>query len=92
MGVLYLKINHCPNCKLPSVYCIIYLMNNDEYDFITGEDIDDKNNEENGVRGDSICPRCGLRTYEELCPSCGTAIVDKTDDEDEEYDWREKHR
>jgi ribosomal protein L37E len=39
-----------------------------------------------------VCPRCGLRTYNDSCPNCGTPIVDKSDDEEEEYDWREKHR
>jgi len=39
---------------------------------------------------DPICPRCGLRSYGEFCQSCGAPIVDKSDDEDEEYDWREK--
>lgn len=37
-----------------------------------------------------VCPRCGLRTYNDSCPSCGTPIVDKSDDEEEEYDWRER--
>ena len=39
-----------------------------------------------------VCPRCGLRSYDSHCPSCGTPIVDKSDDEEEEYDWREKKR
>jgi ribosomal protein L37E len=39
-----------------------------------------------------ICPRCGLRSYDEVCQNCGTPIVDKKDEEEEEYDWREKHR
>ncbi len=39
-----------------------------------------------------ICARCGLRSYDTMCANCGTPIVDKTDDEDEEYDWREKKR
>ena len=44
----------------------------------------------NGVKsGDSNCPRCGLRTYEDTCPNCGTPIIDNKDDEEEEYDWRE---
>ena len=41
---------------------------------------------------DPVCPRCGLRSYDSKCAQCGTPIVDKTDDEDEEYDWREKKR
>jgi hypothetical protein len=39
-----------------------------------------------------ICPRCGLRTYSDECPNCGTPIIDKKDDEEEEYDWREHKR
>ena len=39
-----------------------------------------------------VCPRCGLRSYDSQCSNCGTPIVDKSDDEDEEYDWREKRR
>lgn len=65
-------------------------MDNDEYGYIVGEDIDENN--EAKSKGDSFCPRCGLRTYEEFCQSCGTPIVDKSDDEEEEYDWRERRR
>lgn len=39
-----------------------------------------------------VCPRCGLRSYDSTCPNCGTPIVDNQDDEEEEYDWREKRR
>ena len=63
--------------------------NNDEYNFMVGEDIEETGG---NTSSDSVCPRCGLRTYDEFCPSCGTPIVDKSDDEEEEYDWREKHR
>ncbi len=54
----------------------------------------EENNSENSdlVKKEPICPRCGLRSYDELCPSCGTPIVDKKDDEEEDYDWREKYR
>lgn len=41
---------------------------------------------------ESICPRCGLRSYDEICLNCGTSLVDRSDDEEEEYDWREKYR
>lgn len=41
---------------------------------------------------DQTCTRCGLRSYEEECPSCGTPFIDKKDEEDEEYDWRETKR
>lgn len=39
-----------------------------------------------------VCPRCGLRSYDENCQACGAPIVDKSDDEDEDYNWREKYR
>ncbi len=38
------------------------------------------------------CPRCGLRSYDYQCAQCSTPIVDKKDDDEEEYDWREKKR
>lgn len=41
---------------------------------------------------DPTCPRCGLRSFGEECQNCGTPIVSKKDDEDEEYDWRETKR
>lgn len=47
---------------------------------------------------DPVCPRCGLRTYDDECPNCGTPIIDardvekKKEEEEEEYDWREKYR
>ena len=49
--------------------------------------------EEEGIKkSEPICPRCGLRSYDSECANCGTPIVNKTDDEDEDYDWREKKR
>jgi len=39
-----------------------------------------------------VCPRCGLRSYDAICSNCNTPIVNKTDDEDEDYNWREKYR
>ena len=42
--------------------------------------------------GDSHCPRCGLRSYDDICQNCGSPIVDKKDDEEEEWDWRETKR
>jgi hypothetical protein len=54
-------------------------------------DEDNEKNEETEVK-EPICPRCGLRSYDEICKNCGTAIVDKKDDEEEDYNWREKHR
>lgn len=47
---------------------------------------------EQNQSNDPICPRCGLRSYSNECAQCGTPIVDKKDEEDEEYDWREKKR
>jgi ribosomal protein L37E len=43
-------------------------------------------------RKEPVCPRCGLRSYDETCQACGTPIVDNKDDEDEDYNWREKYR
>jgi len=50
---------------------------------------DDELPKEEETSKDLICPRCGLRIFEEICPNCGTPIIAKADDEDEEYDWRE---
>lgn len=47
---------------------------------------------EDATKNDPTCPRCGLRSFDEECANCGTPIVDKKDDEDEEYDWRETKR
>lgn len=41
---------------------------------------------------DPVCPRCGLRSYDDVCQACGTPLIDKKDDEEEDYDWREKYR
>lgn len=48
--------------------------------------------EEKQESTEPACPRCGLRSYNDPCPSCGAPIVDKSDDEEEEYDWRERKR
>ena len=53
--------------------------------------INDENNEIKEEK-DAFCPRCGLRSYDDVCQSCGTPIVDKKDDEEEDYNWREKYR
>jgi len=52
---------------------------------------DNNTNEENNVK-EPVCPRCGLRSYDNNCKNCGTPIVDKSDDEEEDYNWREKYR
>ncbi len=54
----------------------------------------DENEEikEESYKGDSQCPRCGLRSYDDVCQNCGTPIMDDSDDEEEEYDWREHKR
>ena len=52
----------------------------------------DEELEEIKEKSDPVCPRCGLRSYDDQCQTCGTPIVDKSDDEEEEYDWREKKR
>lgn len=51
-------------------------------------------NEDNDISSDSNCPRCGLRTYESICPACGTSLsTDKKDEEEEdEYYERRKER
>ena len=54
--------------------------------------MDDENEKIEETTKDPVCPRCGLRSYDEICQNCGTPIVNKTDDEQEDYDWREKHR
>ena len=48
--------------------------------------------EEETIARDPHCPRCGLRSYDTECANCGTPIIDKKDDEEEEYDWREHKR
>jgi len=53
-------------------------------------DENEENQEE--VKKDPVCPRCGLRSYDDTCQSCGAPIVDKSDDEEEDYNWREKYR
>lgn len=54
------------------------------------EELDDQ---ENSVGEESICPCCGLRSYDDVCQNCGTSIVgSKDNDEDEEYNWREHKR
>ena len=52
---------------------------------------EDTNNEENNAK-EPVCSRCGLRSYDDVCRNCGTPIVDKSDDEEEDYNWREKYR
>lgn len=54
-------------------------------------------NEENNIdtsssKGDNQCPRCGLRSYDDTCQNCGASMMDGSDDEEEEYDWREHKR
>ncbi len=51
-------------------------------------------NDENIPSGDSNCPRCGLRTYAEICPGCGMPLsIDKNeDDEEDEYYERRRER
>lgn len=54
--------------------------------------MEEENEVENLEPTEPKCPRCGLRSYSEECSNCGTKIVDKSDDEEEEYDWREYKR
>ena len=61
--------------------------------YIMEEDNYNQNSEqEDSKPNDPICPRCGLRSYDDSCQVCGTPIVDTKDDEEEEYDWREHKR
>jgi len=56
---------------------------------------EENSEEDNSVGGDSNCPRCGIRTYEETCPVCGTPLnikKGKDDDEDEYYERRREKR
>lgn len=48
--------------------------------------------EKSSAKEDAHCPRCGLRSYDDICQNCGSPIVDKSDDEEEEWDWRETKR
>lgn len=54
--------------------------------------MEDENEVEKIETSDPFCPRCGLRSFADECANCGAKIVDKSDDEDEEYDWREYKR
>lgn len=55
--------------------------------------MDEEINKEDDLSSkDPVCPRCGLRSYNDNCQNCGTPIVDKSDDEEEDYNWREKYR
>ncbi len=42
--------------------------------------------------GDGNCPRCGLRTYEEVCPVCQTPLAIKKDEKEEEDEYYERRR
>ena len=53
---------------------------------------DDEEIKEEPSSGDSHCSRCGLRSYDDTCQSCGAPVISKTDDEEEDYDWREHKR
>ena len=43
---------------------------------------------------DNTCPQCGLRQYADICVNCGIPIdtheKEKTKDDSDEYDWRER--
>lgn len=53
---------------------------------------DDEEIKEDKSQKDMNCPRCGLRSYDDTCQNCGAPIVDNSDDEEEDYNWREKYR
>lgn len=56
--------------------------------------MDEENNEiEEISSGDTNCPKCGLRTYEEICPMCGMPLaMDKKEKEEEEDEYYERRR
>ncbi len=43
---------------------------------------------------DQVCPKCGIRQYGDVCQNCGTKLEEdekeKTKDDDDEYDRRER--
>jgi methionyl-tRNA synthetase len=55
---------------------------------------DEEETTEEQTQDDSICPKCGIRQYGDICQNCGTKLEEdekeKTKDDDDEYDWREK--
>lgn len=53
---------------------------------------DEEETKKEKVKKDMNCPRCGLRSYDDICANCGAPIIDTSDDEDEDYNWREKYR
>jgi len=51
--------------------------------------------EEPKKQEDFTCPNCGIRQYSDVCQNCGTEIKEenekeKTMDDDDEYDRRER--
>ncbi len=54
--------------------------------------MEDEEIKEDKSQKDMNCPRCGLRSYDDTCQNCGAPIVDNSDDEEEDYNWREKYR
>lgn len=48
--------------------------------------------EETNNSGDGNCPRCGLRTYEEICPVCHTPLAMAKDEKDEDEEYYERRR
>lgn len=54
--------------------------------------MDEEIKKEETTSKDAFCPRCGLRSYDDICQNCGSPIVGKNDDEEEDYDWREHKR
>ncbi|MFA6324846.1 MAG: hypothetical protein WCX46_01310 [Candidatus Paceibacterota bacterium] len=45
-------------------------------------------------RDDKVCPACGLRQYGDMCANCEVLLEneekEKTKDDSDEYDWRER--
>ncbi len=56
--------------------------------------MDDDNKDEENIK-DPTCPRCGLRSYDDVCQNCNTPIIskkEKEEEDDDNYNWREKYR
>lgn len=56
---------------------------------------EDENEEKTNNNEDVTCPFCGLRQYSDICARCGIPIKEpeekeKTKDDDDEYDRRER--
>ncbi len=55
---------------------------------------EEENTDEEKITDDKKCPECGLRQYGDFCPNCNVLLEneekEKTKDDDDEYDRRER--